>query len=270
MRARDLDTVRSLVQSECGMVLDDNQSFAVERRLLQLAQREQLGTITQLVSVVRRNGDDKLRRRVAEALTINETQFFRDPRMFEALAQTVFPKLLETRARLNIWSAASASGQEPYSLAMILRDQFPRVEVNILATDYSKAMVARTGEGRYSEFEVRRGLMPAVRERHLVKDGDSWLVRPELRQMVQVEQLNLIGSWRTLPTFDLIMIRNVLVYLEPAARLQVVARVRALLPIDGVMVIGATETCVVPATGFDRYLLQRSTFYRPATATELR
>lgn len=269
MRARDLDTVRSLVQTESGMVLNEDQSSAVERRLLRLAQREQLGTITQLVSVVRRNSDLKLRRRVAEALTINETQFFRDPRVFDALAQTVLPRLLEARARLTVWCAASASGQEPYSLAMILRDQFPQVDVKIFATDFSKSMVARTDEGRYSESEVRRGLMPAVRERHLIKDGDSWRVRPDIRAMVQVEQLNLVGPWRPLPTFDLVLIRNVLGYLDPLARLQVLGRVRALLPADGVMVVGATESCVPPESGYARFIVQRSTFYRPAPAPEL-
>ena len=269
MRARELDQLRAIVRRESGMVLDSVQDHAIELRLTQVAVAEKFSTVAALVAALRKE-DRRLHRKVAEALTIHETQFFRDPRMFLALEQTILPRLVRARSSLVIWSAAAASGQEAYSVAMLARDRFPGLDVRILATDFSHAMVSRVAEGAYSDFEIHRGLTQELRERHFEKDGEQWRVRRKVRAMVEVADFNLAGIWPVFPRFDVILLRNVLVYLDETVRDQILAQVRSALAADGVLVVGATESCVISDDGFERFVAGQSTFYRPLSHEEHR
>ena len=207
---------------------------------------------------------------VVDALVINETSFFRDVHPFVGLKDHVLPDLIERRRRdrmLTIWCAAASSGQEPYTIAMILADQFPELAgwtVRLLATDVSSTMVARGRRGIFSGVEVARGLPPVLRQRHLAPAGEGWQVSPALRRAVQFEQHNLAGSWDVIPRCDIVFLRNVLMYFDPAVTRRVLLQARGRLAEDGYLALGGAETTVGTDTPFRRVTLGRSAWYRPS------
>jgi chemotaxis protein methyltransferase CheR len=235
----------------------------MEDRLERLARSEQLLGLQGLLAAARAK-DGELRQRICEAVTVHETRFFRDERMFTALRTHVIPALLATgRRSLSVWCAASASGQEPLSMAILLREHFPGVPAKIVATDLSRAMVARTDRAIYTEFEASRGLSLEQRARHFVPVAGGLEARPELRAMIDARTQNLAAPWPSTPPFDLILVRNVLVYLDPTVRTDVIARARTMLASDGVLVLGATEGWPGDDLLFRRFTANDAVFYRP-------
>ncbi|MEM9703848.1 MAG: protein-glutamate O-methyltransferase CheR, partial [Planctomycetota bacterium] len=218
----------------------------------------------------RRTGSPTLEGRVAEALTINETSFFRDPTPFDAVREDVLPRLVQenaARREIRIWCGASSTGQEPYSLAILIREKFPQLatwNVRILATDIADSMLARTAAGTYSSLEMNRGMPASLCIRHFDRVGTAWRVKRHLRAMIEVQKLNLVGAWPPLGRFDLVLLRNVLIYFDPTTKEAVLNRVAAAMNPGGALLLGCTESVLGLKTPFRPEPNARSTVYRLA------
>jgi chemotaxis protein methyltransferase CheR len=261
--------VRALVRERSGQVLGDDKSYLAETRLMHLARRHGCGSVGELVERLRARPDSHLQQEVVEAMLITESSFFRDGGPFEVLRRVVLPELVRARAaerRLRFWSAGCAAGQEPYSLALVLCEDFPGLrdwDVRLLASDLSEATLARARRGRYSPAEVARGLPAALLAKYFDRHGEEWEVRADVRRLVEFRAVNLIGLWPALPMMDLVLLRNVLVYLDPGVRKRVLARVRALLRPDGFLLLGGGEG-PVPGDGFEPVTVEGVRLFRPA------
>jgi chemotaxis protein methyltransferase CheR len=264
--AADFAYVRELVHRRSAIFLEPGKEYLVESRLLPIIQASGEGDLARLISRLRSSPEGSLHTQVVEAMTTNETSWFRDHHPFNALASVILPDLLHRRAtvrRLTIWSAATASGQEAYSIAMVLHDLLvtnPAWDLRVLATDLSEEMVNRTRAGRYSQLEVNRGLPAAKLIRHFTRVGTEWQVNEELRRMVEVRQLNLAAPFPPLPPVDVIFLRNVLIYFKQDTRRQIFDQVRRVLRPDGYVVLGGSETSDMD--GFERVPLNKATVYR--------
>ncbi len=204
----------------------------------------------------------------SRALTTNETSWFRDGDPFTALTSTVMPVLQAARGpaeRLQIWSAACSSGQEPYTIAMLLEDAIPHAatRVAITATDLSREMVARTRAGRFSQLEVNRGLPAPMLVRHFVRAGNEWEVTPQLRRMVTASECNLAAPLPRMGPFDVVYLRNVLIYFDLPTKQAILRRVRDLMRPDGWLFLGAAETTLGVDDSWERVVVGRSSAYRP-------
>jgi chemotaxis protein methyltransferase CheR len=264
----DFTYVRELVQRRSAVLLDAGKEYLVESRLLPIAQASGEGSLHRLVCRLRSSPEGPLHKQVVEAMLTNETSWFRDHHPFDALESVILPDLLGRRAkerRLTVWSAATASGQEAYSIAMVLHDRLaadPTWNLRVLASDLSEEMVRRTKAGRYSQLEVNRGLPAARLVRHFTRVGTEWEVNEPLRRMVEVMQLNLAAPFPPLPPVDVMFLRNVLIYFSLDTRRQLLDRVRRVLRPDGYLVLGGAETPLNVAA-FERVPLDRATVYRP-------
>lgn len=266
----DVEVIRRVVHERTGITLGDDKEYLITARLRPVVVASGLGSMGELVARLRTDPPPALVGMVVDALVINETSFFRDVHPFVGLKDHVLPDLIERRRRdrmLTIWCAAASSGQEPYTIAMILADQFPELAgwtVRLLATDVSSTMVARGRRGIFSGVEVARGLPPVLRQRHLAPAGEGWQVSPALRRAVQFEQHNLAGSWDVIPRCDIVFLRNVLIYFDPAVTRRVLLQARGRLAEDGYLALGGAETTVGTDTPFRRVTLGRSAWYRPS------
>jgi chemotaxis protein methyltransferase CheR len=264
----DFAYVRELVHRRSAVFLEAGKEYLVESRLLPVAQASGEGSLHRLVSRLRRSPDGPLHRQVVEAMMTNETSWFRDHHPYDALESVILPELLQRRAgerRLTVWSAAAASGQEPYSIAMVLHERLagdPGWDLRVLATDLSEEMVRRTRAGRYSQLEVNRGLPAARLVRHFTRAGTEWQVNEPLRRLVHVRQLNLAAPFPPLPPVDVVFLRNVLIYFQPETRREIFDRVRKVLRPDGYLFLGGAETAL-DADAFERVPLDKATVYRP-------
>ncbi len=264
----EIDLVRQIVLERAGIALTADQGYRVEARLEALARREGIGTTSEVVDRVRRRADQSLTDRLVESLTTNETSFFRDPPLFDALAKEMLPGLILARTRtreLSIWSAASSTGQEAYTVAILLREKFPSIrdwKVTVIGTDLSDEVLARAREGRFSPIEANRGMPAALLIRYFTKVGVDWQVKPEVRAMVQFQKLNLVGTWPALPVFDIVFLRNVLIYFSVATKQQVIRHVRTHLARDGYLLLGAAETLYTVDDSFERIQWNKAAAYR--------
>jgi chemotaxis protein methyltransferase CheR len=262
------DWVRDLVHRESAIVLQPGKEYLVEARLLPIARQMGLPDVGKLVETVRQRPGPEDTRRIVEALTTNETSWFRDGDPFTALTSTVLPELLAARGpadRLRIWSAACSSGQEPYTIAMLLSDAMPDAarRVSITATDLSREMVERTRAGRFSQLEVNRGLPASMLVRHFVRAGNEWEISPALRRMVTATECNLAAPLPRMGPFDVVYLRNVLIYFDLATKQAILQRVRQLMRPDGWLFLGAAETTLGVDDNWERVVLGRGSAYRP-------
>jgi chemotaxis protein methyltransferase CheR len=266
--AQEFDFVRKLVHRQAGISLDTGKEYLVETRLAPIAREEGFSSLAQLVSHLRGSASPALERRVIEAMTTNETTFLRDVRPFETLVGKVLPSLMAARAterRLAIWSAACSSGQEPYSIAMTLRERVPQLvgwDVRILATDLSQECLSRARAGVYSQIEVNRGLPAKYLVRFFRRRGANWQINDEIRRMVEFRQMNLMEPWPPLPAMDVIFLRNVLIYFDIDTKKTIFRRIRRTLRPDGCLFLGAVETTLNLDDHFDRFPGDRSGCYR--------
>ena len=268
LTATSFDWVRQLVHRESAIVLAPGKEYLVEARLLPIARSMGLPDVGQLVDSVRTRPSPESTRKIVEALTTNETSWFRDGDPFTALTSTVLPSLLSARGpaeRLQIWSAACSSGQEPYTIAMLLEDALPNAStrVAITATDLSREMVERTRAGRFSQLEVNRGLPAPMLVRHFTRAGTEWEVSPSLRRMVTASECNLAAPLPRLGPFDVVYLRNVLIYFDLPTKQAILRRVRALMRPDGWLFLGAAETTLGVDDSWERVVVGRSSAYRP-------
>lgn len=268
--AADCGYVRELVRRRSAIDLTDK-DYLIEARLLPIARVAAGGSLTALVSLLRRTPEGDLHLQTVEALTTNETSWFRDRNCFDAFENVLLPDLVRRRAaerRLTVWSAAASSGQEAYSIAMLLHERLggrPAWDVRILATDVSTTMVARTQAGRYSQLEVNRGLAATRLVRYFSREGTGWQVNASLRSLVRASALNLAAPFPPLPRVDVVFLRNVLIYFPVPEQAAVLRQVRTVLRPDGYLVLGSAETTAAAADGYDRVPLERTTAYRVRT-----
>ena len=260
--------VRDLLRRESAIVLDTGKEYLVESRLTPLARQFGQCDVNAFVSGLKARFDPVVARQVVEALTTNETSWFRDGDPFTALRTTVLPDLVQRRPgrHLRIWSAACSSGQEPYSIAMTALDT-PAVagwHVEVLGTDLSEEMVARACSGTYSQREVDRGLPAAVLAKHFVREGAGWRVAPAVAAGVAFRQLNLIRPFPPLGRFDVVFLRNVLIYFDLDTRSDVLRRVRQVVAGDGYLFLGAAEMTMGVDDAWERAATGRSSLYRMA------
>jgi chemotaxis protein methyltransferase CheR len=221
-----------------------------------------------MVAQMRAQPGNGLHRRVVEAMTTNETSFFRDLHPFEALRQVVLPDVLkrrETERQIHIWCAACSSGQEPYTVAMTMLEHFPQLaswSVNILATDLSSDMVNRSRAGRYGQIEVNRGLPANLLVKYFEKKGMEWQVKPEPQRLCEFRELNLIEPWGSLPRMDVVFLRNVLIYFDLETKRTILDHVRRLLQPWGFLFLGGAETTINLGDVFERVQYDKAGCYR--------
>jgi chemotaxis protein methyltransferase CheR len=247
---QDFDLIRKLLHERSAILLDSSKQYLVESRLAPVLRQRNLNSIRELVAQLRYQPSDGLYRQVVEAMVITESSFFRDHHPFEALRKVVIPDLIDRRRndrRLHFWCAASAHGQEPYSIALLIREHFPeliRWKVSLRASDLSREVLARAREGRYKQIEVNRGVPAALLVKYFEQDGTDWQLKPALRSMVDFEEINVAHSWPPLPRMDLVLIRNVMIYFDVETKKAILERLVRLLRPDGYLVLGGAETTI--------------------------
>jgi chemotaxis protein methyltransferase CheR len=254
----DYEFLRKLLKERSGLDLSSDKQYLVESRLIPLARKAGLPGITELVQKMKA-GSDALTSDVVEAMTTNETFFFRDKVPFDHLRETILPAMMQARAArrsLRIWCAASSTGQEPYSIAMCLKALGPALagwRIEIIATDLSHAVLEKSKAGIFSQFEVQRGLPIQMLVKHFTQIGEMWQLNADIRAMVQHRQLNLLQDFSHLGTFDVIFCRNVLIYFDQDTKAGIFNRLGRLLESDGFLVLGAAESVVGISDAFKPY-----------------
>ena len=256
MTPSDYEFLRKLLKERSGLDLSPDKQYLVESRLIPLARRAGLPGIAELVAKIK--GGDALTSEVVEAMTTNETFFFRDRIPFDHLRETILPALVQARANrrtLRIWCAASSTGQEPYSVAMCVKEfaALAGWRVEILATDLSQEVLEKSRAGIYSQFEVQRGLPIQLLVKYFTQTGELWQLNADIRAMVQHRQLNLLQDFAQLGTFDVIFCRNVLIYFDQDTKAGVFDRLSRMLEPDGVLLLGAAESVVGISDAFRPY-----------------
>ena len=266
MTPLDYEFLRKFLKERSGLDLSSDKQYLVESRLIPLARRAGLPGIAELVQKIKA-GADALTSDVVEAMTTNETFFFRDKIPFDHLRETVLPQLVQARAgrhSLRIWCAASSTGQEPYSVAMCVKEFVALAgwRVEIVATDLSEEVLEKSRAGIYSQFEVQRGLPIQMLVKYFSQVGELWQVNADIRAMVQHRQLNLLHDFSHLGAFDLIFCRNVLIYFDQDTKAGIFERLARVIEPDGVLALGAAESVVGISEAFKPYADRRG-LYRP-------
>lgn len=267
----DFDYLRTVVVRNSGNQVDPSRDYLFESRLQRLLRARGLQSLDQLVAALRADATPALQRSVAEAMTINETSFFRDTAAFDLLREQLLPQLIENRREsrlLRIWSAASSSGQEAYSLAMLLREHFPQLagwRIDILGTDLSSEMVERATAGRYQRIEINRGLPARMLLKYFIRTGDEWEVSPDLKRMCRFQQRNLCLAPILAETFDVILLRNVMIYFSQETRQQLLLTIHRSLARDGMLFLGLGEQPRMDSH-WETVLTPKAVWYRPLAA----
>jgi chemotaxis protein methyltransferase CheR len=250
MTPLDFDFLRKSLKARSGLVLSADKQYLVESRLLPVARKAGLGSLGQLVAALAAAPEAELMTAVVEAMTTNESYFFRDKTPFEHFRLTIMPALIAARRAsrfIRIWCAAASTGQEPYSLAMCLDAMAREIagwRIDVLATDISNDVLEKARQGIYSQFEVQRGLPIQLLLKHFTQIGELWQIAPELRAMVKYRQLNLLADFSQLGIFDLVFCRNVLIYFDQETKIGVLNRLAQVTASDGYLVLGAAETVI--------------------------
>ena len=274
MTAFDYEFLRKLLKERSGLDLSADKQYLVESRLIPLARKANLPGLAELVQKLK-SGATALTVDVVEAMTTNETFFFRDKVPFENLREAILPMMLQARASrrsLRIWCAASSTGQEPYSIAMCLKElglALAGWRIEILATDLSHGVLEKSKAGIFSQFEVQRGLPIQMLVKHFTQAGELWHLNADIRAMVMHRQLNLLQDFSHLGSFDVIFCRNVLIYFDADTKAEIFGRLAQAIEPDGVLLLGAAESVVGISDAFKPYPERRG-LYRPNAARTVR
>jgi chemotaxis protein methyltransferase CheR len=248
MTPQDYDYIRKCLKERSGLVLSADKQYLVESRLLPVARKTALGSLAELVAALKDDNSGPLMTMVVEAMTTNETYFFRDKAPFDNFRSAVLPALLAARRAqraIRIWCAAASTGQEPYSLAIVLKEMAADLagwRIDLVATDLSNEVLEKARQGIYSQFEVQRGLPVQLLIKYFTQVGEMWQIAPEIRAMVKFRQLNLLADFSELGMFDLVFCRNVLIYFDQDTKIGLLNRLRPLVARGGYLVLGAAET----------------------------
>ena len=271
------DALCEFLRRSSGLVMEQSKKYLVESRVMPIVRREKLSSLDELVLILQRGQSPKIAKDVVEAMTINETYFFRDKSPFDQFRSVMLPAMIAARQserRLRIWSAAASTGQEAYSLAMILEEHAARMpgwKIDIVGTDLSDQVVEKAKKGIYSQFEVQRGLPTPMLLRHFNQIGDSWQISEAMRSKVQFRQMNLLADYTALGRFDIIFCRNVLIYFDAARKMDILGRMTRILASDGFLTLGASESLIGLKTDLVAHPENRGIFMRntaPAPAQE--
>ena len=271
MTPEDFSYLRKLLKERSGLVLAAEKQYLAESRLLPLARKNSMTSLAELIAKLKEPYSASLASDVVDAMTTNETFFFRDKVPFDHFRATVIPALIEARARekrIRIWCTAAATGQEPYSLAMLLKGMGAALagyKVSILATDICADVLEKAKAGIYSQFEVQRGLAIQLLVKFFTQSGEQWQIAPEIRGMVQFRSLNLLNDFAPLGGFDVVFCRNVLIYFDQPTKVDVLTRIAHQTASDGYLVLGAAET-VVGLTDLFKPVADRRGLYAPSAA----
>jgi chemotaxis protein methyltransferase CheR len=269
----DYDYLRKLLKDRSGLVLSADKQYLVESRLLPVARKAGVGGLSELVQKLKASNAEPLIVDVVEAMTTNESFFFRDKIPFDHFRDTIMPALLAARAkerRVGIWCAAASTGQEPYSLAMCLKEMSAQLagwRIEILGTDLSLEVLEKAKAGIYSQFEVQRGLPISLLVKYFTQTGEMWQVSAEIRAMVQYRPLNLLHDFGHLGTFDVVFCRNVLIYFDQETKVAVLERLTRRVDSDGYLILGAAET-VVGLTESFKPIPEKRGLYAPNPAAK--
>jgi chemotaxis protein methyltransferase CheR len=266
LSATDFTFVAQLIRREAAIVLAPGKEYLVEARLLPVAREAGASSVAAFLADLQRRPDPERQRSIVDALTTNETSWFRDREPFTALTDVIVPELVKTRAsarKLRVWSAASSSGQEAYSLAITLQEALPAGwSYEILGSDISSEMIKRAEAAEYSQVEINRGLPAPQLIEYFERNGAHWRVTPTLRRNVSFRLLNLTGPLPAMPPFDVIFLRNVLIYFDVATKKAVLRNVARLLRPDGWLFLGAAETTIGIDDNYERVAAGRTSAYR--------
>lgn len=244
----DFTYLRTLVLEQSGVVLEPHKDYLAELHLDRVATQAGFTSIAALIEHLKTSPSSPLHIQTVEALLISETSFFRDRYPFETLQNTVLPALTQSRSQqqsISIWSAGCSTGQEPYSIAMLICESFPELstwKIRLMASDLSAQSLSRAQQGVYTHLEVSRGLSPQLRDRYFHPVGKFWQINDTIRQMVEFRQLNLIHPWGSLPDMDVIFLRNVLIYFNSETKQLILNKVQHYLREDGYLFLGGGET----------------------------
>lgn len=247
LRPEDFDFLAKMLKERSGLTLTADKSYLIESRLTPLARKRNMKGVEEIVQALRRR-DETLARDVTEAMTTNESFFFRDQRPFDILRDTVLPQMVVNRAKqkgIRIWSAACSSGQEAYSIAMLIKEagaKFQGWKFDIIGTDISREMLEKAKSGLYSQFEVQRGLPVQMLVKYFKKNGDTWQIDSSLRAMAQFREWNLLLDLKGLGQFDVVFCRNVLIYFDQPTKTRVLENIARQMPDDGLLFLGGAET----------------------------
>jgi len=249
MTPQDYDFIRKLLRERSGLVLSAEKQYLVESRLLPVVRKAGLTSLAELVTALKAVPSSALATTVVEAMTTNESFFFRDKLPFENFRDVLMPALLAARSdrHIRIWCSAAATGQEPYSLAMVLREMGAKLagwNIEIFATDISTAALEKAKAGLYSQFEVQRGLPIQMLVKYFSQIGDQWQISPDLRNMVSYRHFNLLQDFAGFGTFDVVFCRNVLIYFDQETKITVLNRLAKAVRDDGYLMLGAAETVI--------------------------
>ena len=264
----DFSYVRKLVYDNSAILLEPGKEYLVKSRLRSLLTKEKLNSFAALINQLRTSPYGAMHQDVVEAMTTNETSFFRDIHPFEAMKKHIIPEMQKKRSatrRLNIWSGACSSGQEPYSMAMLIRENFPMLSdwgITIVASDISEEMLNTARTGCYGQLEMNRGLPALLMVKYFEKNGSGWQARADIRKMIKFVQLNLSGSWPQLADMDIIFLRNVLIYFDKETKQAILEKIRQRLKPDGYLFLGSAETTFNLSDAFERVLLDKAVCYR--------
>ncbi len=247
MKPGDFDFIANLVRDRSGLVLTPDKAYLVESRLGPIARKEGIASLDELVSILRLRGDVRLIEAVVDAMTTNETFFFRDKTPFEHLENIILPDLVAKKrgGTIRIWCAAASTGQEPYSIAMVLDQMGHKLggsRVEIIGTDISERCLEKAKSGIYTQFEVQRGLPVQYLMKYFKKEGENWRISDQIKNSVRYRQMNLLDDFRTLGRFDIIFCRNVLIYFDISTKKRVLDRMATQVEGTGYLLMGAAET----------------------------
>ena len=268
MKPEDFEFLAKFLKKESGLILSTDKTYLVESRLVPVARRHGLGGLEDLVAAIRSGRDLPLNKEVVEAMTTNESFFFRDLKPFESLKETVLPAIAEARkksgaSKIRIWSAACSSGQEPYTIAMVLREN-PALTlglpVEIFATDLSSEILTKAKEGVYTQFEAQRGMPIQLLMKYFTQVGEHWQINEDMRRMVEFRQANLLQSLTAFGKFDIVFCRNVLIYFDAEAKAEILSRMRQQMAGDAFLYLGGAETVIGVSDVFKTVQGQRGVY----------
>ena len=247
MKAEDFQFISSLLKERSGLVLSSDKVYLLESRLIPVARKRGLKGLDDLVDTIRRTKPEPLIADVTEAMTTNESFFFRDTKPFDLFRDNVLPHIIASRPgkSFRIWCAAASTGQEPYSLAMVLKEQAAKLagwKYEIVGTDLSREVLERARKGLYSQFEVQRGLPIQFLVKYFEKKDDQWQIKADIRAMIQYKELNLLHDLKSLGNFDVVFCRNVLIYFDQPTKGRILENISKLMPADGMLFLGGAET----------------------------
>jgi chemotaxis protein methyltransferase CheR len=261
--------ISTLVRNKAAIVLEPSKSYLIESRLNPVARDNGLESLEDLVSALQRPGSQALTQQVVEAMTTNETSFFRDLHPFDALRQQIIPELIEKRAKdrtITIWSNACSSGQEVYTIAMIIREHFPELQgwkLKLIASDLSTQILDKARQGIFNQTEVNRGLPMPLLLKNFEKKGIGWQIKEEIRKMVDFKVINLIEPFPVMQSPDIVFLRNVLIYFAPEMKRDILNKVRKIMKPDGFLFLGGAETTMNLNVAFERVQIGKAVCYKP-------